>query len=116
MKIFKHNNATFVCEFQGNRAGFKHKATFIIGESVIQTNSIQYYNRTWEKYNYQSVILKCIDCAIEEQKQGIKNNVLRLQGINALRSKMAKELFTEQCNNNETLKQFNGLRDYFKEL
>lgn len=46
----------FVNSFRGNRSGFVHETTLFRNGRMEGTNKIQYYNRTWECYTYQSVM------------------------------------------------------------
>lgn len=49
----------------GTRYGFKHVANLFVNGSFVETATIQYYNRTWECYQYQTakkaVIRRYID-------------------------------------------------------
>ncbi len=67
-------NATLTFESVSNRSGFKHQGEcwanvqhFVNGkedynqyENDYEKGKIQYYNRTWESYNFQSLILKLL--------------------------------------------------------
>lgn len=67
-------NATLTFESVGNRSGFKHQGEcwanvqhFVNGkedydqyENDYEKGKIQYYNRTWESYSFQSLILKLL--------------------------------------------------------
>ena len=44
-------------EFKNTRYGFKHVCKVYKGSRVIAEHSINYLNRTWEAYEYQSVIV-----------------------------------------------------------
>lgn len=68
--IFESENASISinCYSKSNRNGFKHYTDFIlinIGDSYVypldaegrKELKVQYYNRTWEMYQYQSLLL-----------------------------------------------------------
>ena len=53
----------FYCESYGNRSGFVHHVELYKGKFssiAVSTAHIQYYNRTWEHYRYQTAMLSCI--------------------------------------------------------
>lgn len=58
MKLFKINqNYTIVCEAKKTKNGFKHEATLITDKNEqIGKEQIHYLNRTWESYEFESVI------------------------------------------------------------
>ena len=62
MKLFDLGNGyQVVCEWKKTRMAFKHEAALCIQGNVIEKTKICYQNRTWESYEYQSVIRKVID-------------------------------------------------------
>lgn len=53
-KITKELEA--ICQWQNTRYGFKHTATLLRnGQEILETKAC-YYNRTWEAYEYESVL------------------------------------------------------------
>lgn len=72
MKIFKINEKyEIVCESERTRYGFRHLATMFRNGVDIADAKCCYYNRTWERYEFQSVILNVIkkaDLSEEERK------------------------------------------------
>lgn len=60
------NRYTFTNEFKSNRQGFKHLTTVFWNGRELGDYSKQYYNRTWESYEYQSVMRGCINNLIEK--------------------------------------------------
>ena len=56
------------CNSRGNRSGFVHEAMLISSTNqVLMTAKIQYINRTWEQFQFQSVKRKLIAKAIEAE-------------------------------------------------
>ena len=62
MKIFKINeNIEVVCKSEKTRYGFRHLAT-LLKNGIEETNAkCCYYNRTWESYEFQSVLINVIN-------------------------------------------------------
>lgn len=59
MKTFKINNELeVVCEWKKTRNAFKHEATILRNGREIDTVKICYLNRTWERYEFESVLHK----------------------------------------------------------
>ena len=76
MEIRKLSNGyQFVNNSRGNRSGFVHETTLFNNNGLEVGNyKIQYYNRTWECYQFQTVMKNCISKIIEEKK----DNFIRL--------------------------------------
>jgi len=47
---------SFECSSRKNRSGFVHKCKLYEAGKLIRFHKIQYYNRTWESYQFQSVM------------------------------------------------------------
>jgi len=57
MKLFKiDKNATIVCKSESTRYGFRHLATLLINGLEQETAKSCYYNRTWESFEFETVI------------------------------------------------------------
>ncbi len=55
------NGITAVCESQKTRSGFRHVATlFSASGAEIAKAKITYVNRTWESYQFQTVLIKLV--------------------------------------------------------
>ena len=62
MQTFKVNrNIEIVCESKNRRSGFKHVATLLVGGIERDEAKCLYVNRTWERWEYQSVLQKLAD-------------------------------------------------------
>ena len=57
--IFKVNDLFYVCTVGRWREGFTHKVQICnkFGEPLVRSCT-KYYNRTWEKYNFQSAMMR----------------------------------------------------------
>lgn len=62
MKSFKINEeATIICEWKKTRVAFKHEATLLVNGYEHTKVKICYLNRTWEAYEFESVIEKLLE-------------------------------------------------------
>lgn len=62
MKLFKINQKIeVVCDWKKTRNGFKHTAKLLINGSEEEETKVCYLNRTWEKYEYQTVLIQLIN-------------------------------------------------------
>lgn len=70
MKIFEYTNDNFkiqvVCDSFETRNSWGHVAHVILNDDEMRWGECKryYYNRTWERYQYQSVLLDAIDNGI----------------------------------------------------
>ena len=74
MKIFKINKTfTVVCTSESTRSGFRHLATLISCNYLeVATAKMCYINRTWERFEYESVLQSLLaktDLLTERQKK-----------------------------------------------
>ena len=61
MKTFKISKTIEIeCESKSSKMGFNHIARLKINGLEIRKDIINYYNRTWESFEYESVILKIL--------------------------------------------------------
>jgi hypothetical protein len=64
-----------VCESVGTRYGFRHDAKLFVNGYEVEKAKICYYNRTWEAFQFQTVVLKLIektDALTEAEKELFK--------------------------------------------
>jgi hypothetical protein len=63
MRIFDLNNQyRIVCDWQKTSNGFKHIATLLHKNGCdIAKTKICYLNRTWERFEYESILTKIIE-------------------------------------------------------
>jgi len=78
MKEFKINeNITIEAEFKNSRNGFNHFATLYYNDQEIRIVKTHYINRTYESFEFESVIHKlaenCKKELTEEERNLIKN-------------------------------------------
>lgn len=81
---------TLVCEFWQTRNSWGHKVSLYRNESFfVGSAKIRYYNRTWEKYQYQSTIKSVIFNAIQEIKAAAKKVFLSVHNYKVMTKKRA---------------------------
>jgi len=62
VRIFKVNDKVqIVCNSVGTRYGFRHDAKLFVNGYEVEKTKVCYYNRTWEPFEFQTVVLKLID-------------------------------------------------------
>lgn len=60
MKIFTFNPGLYVvCDHAKTRSGFKHTGKIFYKSRLVCEDKILYYNRTWEAWEYQSILRSC---------------------------------------------------------
>ena len=90
IKIFK--SYTFVNYTTYNYYGFKEHSDLYINNYFLHSESIQYYNRSWQVYEYQSSMRKCVNALIESLKNDLKNEFKTINNIKRITEKQKKEL------------------------
>ena len=67
MELFKYNRGPvsieLVCSRRDTRNGFAHDCHMFIDGQEAAAETCYYLNRTWERYDFQSVILKAVGAA-----------------------------------------------------
>lgn len=106
------NDYQFVNESAWNRSGFYHKSILFKGTRQIAENKVQYCNRTWECYQFQTSMRGCIYNYIEKE---LKQYIQRFKARNdiARLTKTKKEEVTKQFEEQEEIKE---LRELYAEL
>ena len=59
---------SIVCYSEGTRSGFRHMASLLKSGSEVASAKATYLNRTWESYEYQSVIYKLLNKYFPEKE------------------------------------------------
>lgn len=64
MKLFKINKRIeIVCDAESTRSGFRHLATLFVDGTETAKGKCTYQNRTWESYEFQSVLSNVVNKA-----------------------------------------------------
>lgn len=82
------NDYIFKCTSQGTSYGFRHLASLMDSEyEELGSAHASYYNRTWETYRFQSVMLSAVDSAMAHMND--KNS--RMKDMKALKDILSKD-------------------------
>ena len=92
-KNINGNEYTFVNNSRGNRSGFVHETKLYRNNHLIGENKIQYYNRTWECYTYQSVMKGAVHALIDAEYEAFKAEYKQQNNIKRLTKAKETEMF-----------------------
>lgn len=97
MEIRKFNSEELkdyeiVNESRGNRSGFKHDSVLFKGGYELARVSLQYYNRTWECYTYQTSMRSAVNQVLDARIERIKDEFKRANNIKRLTEKTKEQL------------------------
>ena len=65
----KGNKVTAVCRWENTRYGFRHLVALMVNGYEVASAKKCYYNRTWERYGYESAINQAVASVQWEQDQ-----------------------------------------------
>ena len=87
----------FVCESKSTIGGFKHVCTlFEYGNPyALETATYYYINKTWERYDFQSVCRECVNKLIERAQNAAVSRYKSQNGIKRISSETRKKV--ENC-------------------
>ena len=81
MKIFILNKKySVVCDSKSTRYGFKHVASLCRNGIEIAETKINYLNRTWERFDYESILNKIISENFENKEKETNLKILKNWG------------------------------------
>lgn len=103
---------TLFCESWNNRTSWGHKVTLYNNNNLIGTAKIRYYNRTWERYIYQSTIKSVIFNTLSKIKADAKIVFKSLHNYKVMNKKRASE-FSEYLRQNTEFIMYNKLYQMF---
>jgi len=84
---------TFICRSRSTRSGFAHDAELQTANGyVIGTASCHYLNRTWESYEYQSVMIRVVVQKLEEYLLCAREQFKREHNISRITAKRKPEM------------------------
>lgn len=104
VKKIGENEYTFECKSVRQGQGFAHKVILRKNGIEIERNSVQYYNRTWESYQYQTAMLGCV--------QKIKDRILN-RAIDMWRERSGKTRIAKQ-QKEAVLESAKGTKEYIE--
>lgn len=113
-KNINGNEYIFYNHSRGNYSGFVHESELVRNYTVIGRNKIQYYNRTWERYTYQSVMKGLVHDLMEDFMEEYKTEWKNSHGIKRL-TKQKNEAMMEDFQNN-TPEEYVELKELYNML
>ena len=83
-----NNRIVFINESAGTRSGFKHSTDlYINGYIPVMSETLHYINRTWEAYQFQSVMLSAVYSLKTRRVDKIRADYRAAHGLTGIRSK-----------------------------
>ena len=111
IKIYK--NYVFVNYTTYNYYGFKEHSELYINNYCLNGESIQYYNRSWQVYEYQCSMNKCINYLIENLKKDLKEEFKTINNIKRITKEKEKEL-NKYYKTSKMLKEYTIIKNRIK--
>ena len=112
-KVINGVKFSFVCEYWETRNSWGHEVTLYKNDTFkVGRAKIRYYNRTWECYQFQSVIKRVIYDTIEEIKAAAKKVFLSVHNYKVMTKKRAAA-FLEYLKQDNTYNMYNELYRMF---
>ncbi len=85
------NNWYIECSSRSNRSGFVHEAKLYREHDLISEVKCQYYNRTWERYRFESAIGAVLYQYNEELIDKAKESAKKACGVTTMRAKATRD-------------------------
>ena len=101
------NKYQFCNEGWSNSNGWGHRTILLRNGYQLGENKIRYYNRTWERYEFQSCMSGCVWTLKHEREEYLKNRFKEENNLTRLTKTHEKEY-------NKYLKQDELLKEYTK--
>lgn len=108
---FNFNDFSVYAYTYENSHSWGHIATLFYKGRELATNKIRYYNRTWECYTYQTIILSLIRQAIEDRQTIIFNNYKYEHNLSRLKQSIKDDL----TNHDAMIQELQKCFEYFSE-
>lgn len=99
----------FICRSRSNRSGFVHECELQLDGYTLTESKAQYYNRTWECYQYESVMGSCVYQLKEERKAEVKAELLEANGWGRICGDVRKAELEKALANDIKLKELENL-------
>ena len=75
-----------------SRTGFAHVSTLVRDGQEIETKRVNYYNRTWESYQYQNSMRVVVEAAMRNELNSLIGHYKRESGLKRLSAAKKEEL------------------------
>lgn len=102
-KVINNNEYEFVNRSRGNRSGFVHETALYKNGQLIGENKVQYYNRTWEVYQFQTVMKGVVNALLNEEFELFKTVYKRQHDIKRLTKAKEAEMMQDFAENKPAL-------------
>lgn len=66
----------FYCHTTNTRCGFCHTVAVLAGDVWLQDTKVSYYNRTWERFRYESALKRAIEKCAKADRQGLRDIII----------------------------------------
>lgn len=110
MEIIKRelndNIYTFVCETWETSRAWGHRVSMFLNNYEYTTQKITYYNRTWERFTYQSCVHKCINQVIAEESECLINGYKKEHN----KKRMTQQQKADIINNSKIIQELRELK------
>lgn len=110
MEMRKILDFTFVNETKNSRNGFSHVSHVLYNGHEIGYGKVNYLNRTWEYYRYQTSMTRAMDNLIESRLDDLKFWFMNEKGYGKLTADRRKE-FEAYAEKDETLNNYYQIRN-----
>lgn len=104
--IIEGRKFTFACHTWETRNAWGHEVHLHRDCNEISKARVRYYNRTWERYQYQSACIQAVNNAIDDRKDSIKT----LYKMEHNKSRVPSKIFDELCKNDSYLQIYEKLK------
>lgn len=110
IRKFKNEKYEIVNEAGNTKNGFYHRSTLFVNGFERATNKVDYLNRTWECYRFQTSMLGVIRNIMDDRIEELKEQYKKQNNINRMTAKH-KEIFEKIVENDEKMKEYLEIRD-----
>ena len=80
-RLYKHEDYTFVCNYWETSNAWGHEVHLIKGLHEVSKARVRYYNRTWEKYTFQSAMFEAVENYKRDEQERYLNNYKYKHGL-----------------------------------
>lgn len=94
----------FINQWRSTSSGFKHTTEVFRDDSYLTNRTISYLNRTWESYQFQSVMRNAISDLMDWEKNNYLDDYKGAHDIKRW-NKTLKEEVEKQCREQESYKE-----------
>lgn len=67
---------SFYCHTTNTRCGFCHTICTLAGDVWLRDTKVSYYNRTWERFRYESALRRAIEKCAKADQQGLVDIII----------------------------------------